>query len=44
MALVFNPFIKIYLGRELWMVVDVIAGIGLAVWTFCFYRNVTKLS
>lgn len=30
MAILFNPFIKIDLGRELWMVADVIAGIALA--------------
>ena len=38
MAIVFNPFLKIYLGRELWMIVDVISGIGLAFWTHRFYK------
>ena len=38
MAIIFNPFMKIYLGRELWMIVDVIAGIGLALWAVNFYK------
>lgn len=29
LALLFQPFIKISLGRELWNMVDVIVGIGL---------------
>lgn len=28
-ALLFNPLVKVPLGRELWMVVDVAAGLGL---------------
>lgn len=39
MAIAFNPFIKIHLGREFWMIVDVIAGIGLALWTMSFYKT-----
>jgi hypothetical protein len=39
LAIIFNPFIKFYLGRELWMVVDVIAGIILASWTYNFYKK-----
>lgn len=38
MAIAFNPFIKIHLGRELWMIVDVVAGVGLALWTMSFYK------
>lgn len=33
LALLFQPFFKIALGRELWNVVDVIVGIGLLVST-----------
>jgi hypothetical protein len=29
LALLFQPFIKISLGRELWNIVDVIVGVGL---------------
>ncbi|PPB86406.1 hypothetical protein AsoHEU7_10195 [Acinetobacter soli] len=39
MALLFNPFIKINLGRELWMIVDIVSGVCLAVWTLTFFRN-----
>ena len=31
LALLFQPFVKIALGRELWNIVDVIVGIGLLV-------------
>ena len=31
LALLFQPFFKIALGRELWNVVDVIVGIGLII-------------
>lgn len=31
LALLFQPFIKIALGREIWNIVDVIVGIGLLV-------------
>jgi len=31
LALLFQPFMKIALGRELWNIVDVIVGIGLLV-------------
>jgi hypothetical protein len=34
LAILFQPFIKIALGRELWNVVDVIVGIGLIVSIF----------
>lgn len=34
LALLFQPFFKISLGRELWNVVDVIVGIGLIVSAF----------
>lgn len=31
LALLFQPFLKIALGRELWNIVDVIVGVGLLV-------------
>ena len=31
LALLFQPFIKISLGRELWNIVDMIVGIGLLI-------------
>ncbi|WP_111541148.1 DUF6804 family protein [Mesonia algae] len=31
LALLFQPFVKITLGREIWNIVDVIVGIGLIV-------------
>ena len=34
LALLFQPFLKIALGRELWNIVDVIVGIGLLVSLF----------
>ena len=34
LALLFQPFIKIALGRDLWNVVDVVVGIGLLVSLF----------
>ncbi len=34
LALLFQPFFKIALGRELWNVVDVIVGAGLLISTF----------
>lgn len=34
LALLFQPFFKIALGRELWNVVDVIVGVGLLVSVF----------
>jgi hypothetical protein len=34
LALLFQPFFKIALGREMWNVVDVIVGIGLVISTF----------
>lgn len=34
LALLFQPFLKIALGRELWNVVDVIVGIGLIISLF----------
>ena len=37
LALLFQPFFKIALGRDLWNVVDVAVGIGLLV--SLFYRN-----
>ena len=34
LALLFQPFFKIALGRELWNIVDVIVGIGLIISLF----------
>ena len=34
LAILFQPFIKISLGREIWNIVDVIVGIGLLVTIF----------
>ncbi len=34
LALLFQPFFKIALGRELWNIIDVIVGIGLLVSVF----------
>ena len=34
LALLFQPFFKIALGRELWNIADVIVGIGLLISTF----------
>jgi len=40
LALLFQPFFKISLGRELWNVIDVVVGLGLLV--SIFFKN--KLS
>jgi len=34
LALFFQPFFKIYLGREMWNMVDVIVGVGLIISLF----------
>lgn len=34
LALLFQPFFKISLGREMWNIVDVVVGIGLVISTF----------
>ena len=34
LALLFQPFLKIALGREIWNIVDVIVGIGLIITLF----------
>ncbi len=34
LALIFQPFFKIALGRELWNIVDVIVGVGLIITVF----------
>ena len=34
LALLFQPFIKIALGREMWNIVDVVVGIGLLISLF----------
>jgi hypothetical protein len=42
LALLFQPFIKISLGRELWNIVDVIVGVGLILNTIIEYKNRNK--
>jgi len=39
LALLFQPFFKIALGRELWNVVDVVVGVGLIVSVFVGNRK-----
>ncbi len=41
LALLFQPFFKISLGREIWNIVDVIVALGLIV--SIFYKPKTKL-
>lgn len=40
LALLFQPFIKIALGRALWNVVDIVVAIGLIVITFIGKDNI----
>lgn len=42
LALLFQPFFKIALGREIWNVVDVIVGIGLLVSVFIRAKTENK--
>lgn len=39
LALLFQPFFKIALGRDIWNIVDVIVGIGLLVSLFNFKKE-----
>lgn len=39
LALLFQPFIKVALGRELWNIVDVIVGIGLLISIFIAHKK-----
>jgi hypothetical protein len=39
LALLFQPFFKVSLGREIWNVVDVIVGIGLLLSLFKKHKN-----
>jgi len=41
LALLFQPFLKLSLGRELWNIVDVIVGIGLII-SFIWERHNRK--
>jgi len=43
LALLFQPFIKVALGRTIWNLVDVIVSIGLITSIFWKLRNVLKL-
>ena len=42
LALLFQPFIKIALGRQIWNIVDVIVGIGLLLSLFLNNKEVQK--
>ena len=42
LAILFQPFIKISLGRELWNIVDVIVGVGLILTTIIEYKKSNK--
>ena len=42
LALLFQPFFKIALGRELWNVVDVIVGVGLIISLFINKQQTNK--
>ncbi|MDF1866340.1 MAG: hypothetical protein P1U70_16010 [Saprospiraceae bacterium] len=42
LALLFQPFFKVALGRELWNIVDVIVGIGLLISIFQKRNNINK--
>lgn len=39
LALIFQPFFKIALGREMWNIIDVIVGIGLLISIFMKQRE-----
>ncbi len=39
LAILFQPFIKIALGRTIWNIVDVLVGIGLLVSLFSFKKE-----
>ena len=43
LALLFQPLIKISLGREIWNIVDVVVGIGLIITIFWNRKNTTSL-
>lgn len=42
LAILFQPFIKIALGRTLWNIVDVVVGIGLLL-SLASHKNIKKL-
>ena len=42
LALLFQPFFKIALGRMIWNIVDVIVGIGLLISLFQSIKNILK--
>ena len=39
LALLFQPFFKIALGREIWNIVDVMVGVGLLISLFFFHKS-----
>ena len=42
LALLFQPFIKVALGRTIWNIVDVVVSVGLIISIFWKSRNVVK--
>ena len=42
LALLFQPFFKIALGREIWNIVDVIVGLGLIISIFLIPKSQSK--
>lgn len=43
LAILFQPFIKIALGRFLWNIVDIVVGVGLLIYAFnSFHTNKDK--
>jgi hypothetical protein len=43
LALLFQPFFKIALGRQMWNIVDVVVGIGLIISIFWNHKNTSSL-
>ena len=43
LAILFQPLIKISLGREIWNIVDVVVGIGLIITIFWNRKNTSSL-
>ena len=43
LALLFQPFIKVALGRTIWNIVDVVVSVGLIISIFWKSRNVVKI-
>jgi hypothetical protein len=43
LALLFQPFFKVALGREIWNIVDVVVGVALIITIFWKRKNTSKL-